>query len=115
MSAHDTPQELDAQIAQQAGAETLCRIYFDIAASAVGEEAVRRQRDEAIQRIDSTQKTWQVVPVEPTEAMRTAHDISRCRSGKARGPFHCCPSPAVAVHRAPRAEAKHAVEECSVP
>lgn len=40
-----------------AGAEKLCRIYFEIAAEVVGEEEVRRRRDIRIQAAGSKQAT----------------------------------------------------------
>lgn len=40
----------------RAACEKLCRIYFDIAAKAVGEDEVRRQRDEALAALAAAEK-----------------------------------------------------------
>ena len=37
-----------------AGAEQLCRIYFEIAAETIGEDAVRQRRDTAIAALPAT-------------------------------------------------------------
>ena len=50
-----TVAEVAARLAPtMAAAERLCRIYFEIAAAAIGEDEVRRQRD---QRLETSGKT----------------------------------------------------------